>query len=273
LFAATHSPQFVMGAIQSGASVDIIRLTYGGGRATARLLPNNEIIKLLRNPLLRSANVISALFYDYVIVSEGDSDRAFYQEINERLLSFDAVRGIPSALFINAQNKQTIPSIVGPLRKLGIPAAGIVDIDVLKDGGQEWTKHLKALSIPDIEYQPLADLRDKLWKAFEATGKNAKREGGIDLLSGTDKEAASNLFDKLQQYGLFVVRNGEVESWLADINVPKNKSAWLNGIFESMGDDPDKPGYLKPGEGDVWDFISALRKWLVDSERKGIPSR
>src|SRR5207248_10030214 len=114
-----------------GAPVNIIRLTYRGGVATARVLRNDDLLKLMRNPLLRSTGVLNGLFYEFVVVTESDSDRAFYQEINERLLRFNPELGIPNCLFLNAQNKQTVRSIIRPLRELGIPAAGIVDIDVL----------------------------------------------------------------------------------------------------------------------------------------------
>jgi hypothetical protein len=87
VFAATHSPQFVMGAVLSGAKVNIIRLTYEGGVGTARLLPSAELTRLMQDPLLRSVGLISALFYNHVIVGEANADRAFYQEINERLLA------------------------------------------------------------------------------------------------------------------------------------------------------------------------------------------
>jgi len=55
LFVATHGPQFVMGCVQSGVPVNIIRLTYQAGQGSARVLENAELIKLMRNPLLRSA--------------------------------------------------------------------------------------------------------------------------------------------------------------------------------------------------------------------------
>jgi len=107
LFVATHSPNFIMGCIQSGAPVNIVRLTYRDEVATSRILPNDDILKLMRNPLLRSVGVLSALFYEFVIVTESDADRAFYQEVNDRLLKFTD-KGIPNCLFLNAQNKQTV---------------------------------------------------------------------------------------------------------------------------------------------------------------------
>ena len=90
----------------------------------------------MRNTLLRSAKILDGLFYDYVIVTEADADRAFYQEINERLLRFMPDLGIPNCLFVNWQGKQTEKTIIRPLRELGIPTVGIVDIDLIKDGGK-----------------------------------------------------------------------------------------------------------------------------------------
>jgi hypothetical protein len=120
-FASTHSPQFVMGCIQSGVPINIVRPS--AGIATARLLPSNEILELMKNPLLRSTGVLNGLFYEHVIITESDADRAFYQEVNERLLRHKPDWGVPNCLFLNSQNKQTIQTIMQPLRKLGIPAA------------------------------------------------------------------------------------------------------------------------------------------------------
>ncbi len=123
VFVSTHSSSFVMGCIQSGTSVNIVRLTYRGGVATARVLPSAEILELMRHPLLRSTGVLNGLFYEFVIVTESDADRAFYQEVNERLLQFKPEWGIPNCLLITAQNKQTIETIIRPLRQLWYPSS------------------------------------------------------------------------------------------------------------------------------------------------------
>jgi hypothetical protein len=271
LFVATHSPNFVMGCIQSGAPVNIVRLTYRNDVATARVLPNEDILKLMRNPLLRSTGVLSGLFYEFVVVTESDADRAFYQEINDRLLKGAGQRGIPNCLFLHAQNKQTIKTIIKPLRELGIPVAGIVDIDVIKDGGAVWTGFLDSGSIPELEIEPLANLRQALKKKFEDTGKCMKRDGGIKLLSGGNKEALQNFFAKLADYGLFVVPNGELESWLPELGASGHGPNWLVETFEKMGEDPASENYLKPDDNDVWNFIDSITVWFLNPRRKGIP--
>ena len=147
----------------------------------------------MRNPLLRSTGVISGLFYEFVIVTESDSDRAFYQEINERLLRYKREWGIPNCLFINAQNKQTIHTIMRPLRELGIPAVGIVDIEALKDGGVVWTNLLSSASVPSIAQGPLGQIRAALRQAMDNSGKDMKRDGGTAIVQGDEREAAENL--------------------------------------------------------------------------------
>ena len=272
LFVSTHSPNFVMGCIQSGAPINIVRLTYRNGVPTARIMPSEYILKFMRNPLLRSTNVLNALFYEYVVVTESDADRAFYQEINERLLQSDPNAGIPNCLFINAQNKQTVQTIIKPLREIGIPAAGVVDIDILKEGGTVWSAFLDGGGLPEIDKQSLANVRPAVKKCLEDTGRNMKRDGGIDLLSGADRESASNLFDQLDRYGLFVVRSGELESWLKNLGATGHGPAWLITVFEKMGDDPEAIDYLRPENEDVWAFLGQIKKWLQEPNRKGIPS-
>ena len=114
LFVATHSADFLMGCVQSNVSINIVRLTYGTQGATARILTQDKLKPLMQNPLLRSIGVFNALFYNAVVVTEADADRAFYQEINERLLKEKDPRGIEGCLFLNAQNKQTVWDIVKP---------------------------------------------------------------------------------------------------------------------------------------------------------------
>jgi hypothetical protein len=38
-----------------------------------------------------------------------------------------------------------------------------------------------------------------------------------------------------------------------------------------MGENPDAVGYVKPADGDVWDFIGQIKLWIENPTRKGIP--
>ena len=261
-----------MGCIQSGAPINIVRLTYRGGVATARVLPSQEILELMRHPLLRSTGVLSGLFYEFVVVTESDADRAFYQEINERLLQFKPEWGIPNCLFINAQNKQTVQTIIRPLRQLGIPAAALVDVDVLKDGGQNWTNLLASANVPAALHTGLATMRSAVKTTMDATGRDMKRHGGVSILGAADREAAEQLLKQLEEYGVFVVPTGELESWLKPLGASGHGPAWLVDVFQRMGEDPVSASYVMPTDNDVWRFIAALKEWLVEPTRRGIPT-
>lgn len=270
VFIATHSASFLMGCVQAASAINIIRLTYVGGVPKANLLSSEAVRPLFRNPLLRSANAIEALFYDCVVVVEADSDRAFYDEINHRLNSFDDPRGIRNCLFMRAQNKQTVADIIGPLRSLGVPVAGIVDIDIYKEGGSVWGKLISSIKIPEVSRSGTETIRAKLKEKFDAAGKNPKREGGVSVLSKTDRESAENLFDMLAAYGLFVVRRGELESWLPHVSNKSDKASWLVDTFEKLGEDVSDRAYVRPDQGDVWDFIGEIGHWCRNPGRKGV---
>ena len=275
VFVATHSADFLMGAIESGVNIRIVRLQYQDGTGFAHLLENNELREFMTDPILRSANVLSGLFAKSVVVTEADTDRSFYEEVNTRLLSKNDPRAIKDARFLNAQNKQTVARIVRLLRRMGIPTAGIVDLDVLSEGGTNWMHHIEAIRVPLLQHTGLGSTRSAVFKQLQDVSTDNKKKdykirGGISLLDDNGQEAALNLTKQLCDYGLFVVAGGEVEQWLSELNVPQSKHQWLHGIFDAMGSDANSPDYVQPANGDVWDFIGELALWFNNKERKGL---
>lgn len=269
VIAATHSSEFLMGCIESGAAVQIVRLTYTKNVPTARHLPAESVRALAREPLMRSANVLAALFHEGVVVTESDNDRAFYQEINHRLLAVKD--GARSCLFLHAQNKQTVQRIIQPLRSLGIPATAIVDIDILRNGGTVWGNFLDAGNVPEVTRKSLEIWRAHLNSRYKDSWKDLKRDG-IAALGADDKSACEDLFKQLAAYGLVVVPVGELERWLPALDIEGKAPDWLVSVFERMGVDPDDQQYVAPAPGDVWDFVRGVAKWLADPLRKGVPA-
>jgi energy-coupling factor transporter ATP-binding protein EcfA2 len=270
LFAATHSADFLMGCLQAGSSINVVRLTYRGGNATTRLLQPETLLRFMRDPLLRSTNVLDALFHESAVVTEADTDRALYQEINERLLSSER-EGIDNCLFLNARNKQTVPQVAGPLREIGIPAAMIVDIDILKDGGRVWSKLLDAAHVPETSRTALNSHRAAAKRAFDESGKDMKKDGGVAALDRDARESCVSLLDQLANYGIFVVPGGELESWLCELGVGGHGPDWLIEVFEKMGASPRTADYVRPKDDDVWEFLEKIGKRVQDSSRRGMP--
>lgn len=268
LLASTHSSDFLMGCVQGSKDVRVVRLEYANGKSKGKIVDPGQLDAFFKNPLMRSANAISALFYDGVVVTESDNDRAFYAEVYHRLTEEGGA--YPSILFINAQNKQTIKDIIGPLRQFGVPAAAITDIDVVKDGGRTWTDWLTATQVPPALHSGYATLRGDLKSRLEATGKDMKRDGGVGILTASDQKAAKELFDFMDSYGLFVVRGGELENWLSTLAIPGKKTDWTVAMLERMGADPSDASYVRPDHGDVWDFMRGVVSWIANPSRCGV---
>ncbi len=268
-FVATHSAEFVHGAVLAGVPVQIVRLTYESGVPKANLLESSVLTTLMRDPLLRSAGVLSALFHRGAIVAEGDSDRAFYQEISDRLNSSDGT-GVVDGVFLNANGKQNIHRMLGPLRRLGIPTAAVVDLDLLKRTGDVFATLMAAASVPSGLRVSLGMLKGKVEEAFHRDGRKPG-EAGIEMLSAReDRESAQQLLELLAQYGVFLVPGGRLESWLAGIGADRDKSHWLSSVFSKMGSDPQTEDYVRPGSDDVWMFVRRIANWLRDPDRRGM---
>jgi ABC-type iron transport system FetAB ATPase subunit len=271
LVVATHSAEFVMGCLQNEKNTSVVRLTYDNNKATARMMNSQDLADLMHDPLLRSTGELRALFHRAVIVGESDTDRAFYDEINRRLELKE--RGIKDALFLNGQNKQTIYRLIEPLRRLGIPAVAVVDLDIIKESGSNWYNLIKACKVDESEWKDLDSLRDKINEAFgQKIGSRTEdlmKSQGLNALDLTEKELGEILLDKLAKYGMFLVPEGEVESWLRHLNVSGHGSDWLVKIFSIIGQNEEDSNYLKPSSDDVWEFLDNISSWIQDANRLG----
>ncbi|WP_293976236.1 hypothetical protein, partial [Sphingomonas sp.] len=187
--------------------------------------------------------------------------------------SFRGARQPPSvrhAMFLNAHNKQTASEITVELRQIGVPSALIVDIDWIKEDGQVCNKYLNAAGVPEGLRQGLRNMRQTVRAYLSEADPDYKRKGGIFLLHGEQLATAIAFFDQMEMYGLFTVRSGELESWLANINCSRNKSVWLSEVFSALGSDPSLSGYVRPSEDDVWKFLRDIAVWVSNPNRLGM---
>lgn len=265
LVAATHSSDFLLGCVESGWPVTVLRMSYANQSAQPRLVDPDQLRRFLQHPLFRSANVVSGLFHDGVVVTESDNDRAFYSEIYSRLRREEPA--LPDILFLNAQNKQTAREIFGPLRQFGVPAAAILDIDVIKE---KFTDTLEAACVPPPSRTPWGQWRSVVKDAFELAGIDMKQRDALQKLSSDAQTAANDLFDQLDQYGVFVVCRGELEAWLPSLGISARKTDWVVAVLDRLGLPSDDPSYAPTGKGDVWQFVRKTADWVSDPHRKGI---
>lgn len=271
VLAATHSPDFLMGCVESG-EVSVVRLTYRDDgvseRATARRLPSSALKQMMTDPLLRSTGMLSGLFHEGVVVGEADTDRSVYQEVNQRLWEHDQT-GAENTLFVNAHEKSSVRKIVQPLREMGIPAAAIVDLDIID--GKGFNDLLIAAGVPDELRSSWNDLRSKIDAKFAELSLVAKKDG-IQALPDEQKQGAEVLVSNAAAYGVFIVPVGELERWLPQLHDREDrpgKKGWTPWLFGLMNDEPELFGVE---DDDIWGFMRRVGKWISNPERKGIPA-
>ena len=259
-FCATHSPYFLKGCLsQTPNEVSVTRFEYEKEPGKANTLTTDDLMSVIQDPLLNNIGVTEGLFHSRVVVVEGDSDRAFYTEINHRLIA-NGYDGIRDCVFVNAQNKQTIAKVLGLFRRASIPCAAISDIDVFKDGRTNFSNILDSLSITGATAKSISNLRSDINQFLKSAAlaeaaddkitfeqlsqemKQAQEEeksarefignlrgktkppdykclGGLKLLKSEQLKDAENLIEQLEKAGWFVLRHGEVEDWLLDLDV------------------------------------------------------
>jgi AAA domain, putative AbiEii toxin, Type IV TA system len=275
LVAATHSADFLMGCVGEVPETTIVRLTYDAGVATTRILDGQTVAGLVTEPLLRAADALSALFARGAVVCEADADRAFYDEVNRRLLSADDRIGASDTVFLNAQNWQTTRTIATPLRAIGIPAAIVLDLDVLLQDG--WGEFLTLAGVDGSTKSELLSERQACRQILEAMGelgrppntiKRCKVEG-VTGLEGDARRRVERFLESLQTIGIFLVPVGELEKWLPQFGLT-NKQTWVTDILIRMGT-AGGPAFVQPGPGDVWNFVEAIAAWIENPLREGIP--
>lgn len=123
---STHSVDLLRGIISATNDVTIVRLRRNQNKVEANVLNTKDIEEISRNPLLNSAKVIDGLFYQGVVITEGDSDRAFYERVNRGIYPADEIH------FANAHNKQSIHKLIEPYKKAKVNFVAIVDFDMLR---------------------------------------------------------------------------------------------------------------------------------------------
>ena len=132
LFIATHSVDVLEGLIEGGSDkVRIVRLRRERDVNHIKELSKQQTKSVTQDTLARFSRVFDGVFFEHVIICEGDSDCMFYQSF----LSLPSISGDrrPDVLFIHAAGKHRMAKLADTLRSLDVPVSVIADIDILND--------------------------------------------------------------------------------------------------------------------------------------------
>ena len=268
IFVATHSDDFVKGVLDTEPKdLNFIRLTRSAGKAEVRYLQNDDVKHLWSDPLLRTSNALSALFHQFTIVCEGESDARFLRWALDDLMSDDASIDY---FITHCGGKQKMGGIVKSIGSIGASVLSFCDIDVLNDktvfrklfeahGGT----YADVSANHDLILRRVAERRTDVsghyfWSELDRIKQGAavsdnissdtsreiatllrrsspwgriKEDGAVAFVDSESLAAFRDIRGRSADLGLFINPEGELESLCRAIS-RSNKTTWLNEVLE-----------------------------------------
>jgi ABC-type cobalamin/Fe3+-siderophores transport system ATPase subunit len=248
---ATHSLDFLLGALQNDTTLTVVRIDRQDSLNTPAMLDATALKEIWNDPLLRYSRILDGLFYTGVVLCEGDMDCRFYGAVLESHTGHD----VSDVHFTHCGGKDRFVAAVRALRPLRVPLAVIADIDILNDStkfvgliealGGERSVVARDLRIIDaamsqankrprrddvarrVDETINADRSEHLSSSELATLRAAVRhESPWDALKGAGRSAMpsgqpTTAFEAVTRYaesvGLFIVPVGECEGWIRSV--------------------------------------------------------
>jgi hypothetical protein len=239
VFLSTHDRNVLLGLLESGGDITLLRLTREGNVNHLYELDKDQAHAAWEKPVMRYSNILQGLFHRQVVICEADADCRFYSAVLD-VLSGESDQRICSheTLFVPSGGLKGMSSLAELLCSLHIKTYLIVDCDALTSKhqiksmvtaiGHEWTTEL------DEQYKPFLD-----WLNDHSDGFTTEQKKGLVKSNGLEAPArgkAGNaihaLATSLEEMGILVVPAGEMEC--LDNTVTGDKSdAWVREMFET----------------------------------------
>lgn len=239
IFISTHSVELLKGIMGSCNDVNIIRITREGNINRISQLEEEELNKILYDPLLVSSNILNGLFCKKIYICEAESDEEFYRNIHDKVNLLD------SCLFVHGRCKQDLKDIAKMYDELKIKNIRIYDFDILRDA--DFTRAIKNLQQENRE--KYINIKNKINE--EKLKKEDYHSQGIRKISNTKlKEDLKQMLKELKENGIIILKNGTLETNLEDMGVEytgNNKDKWIKKAihFINISDKEDiKKSYV-----------------------------
>ncbi|MBO4209110.1 ATP-dependent nuclease [Micromonospora echinofusca] len=269
---ATHDRNLVSGLLDGKHEISIVRLDRSGNETVASQLKSSDVRSLWSDSVLRYSNALEGLFHHLVVLAEGDDDCRFYRAALDALDEAESVRVPPSeVLFVPTGGKDGMSKIVQAFGPLGVRIVASPDLDILDDGsklkklvvqfGGDWRDFLddydrvtkpfrtprpqaRNRDIIDAVNAVLSPISDEIWdeptaqavraqmRLSENPWKALKLYGMAAFRTGESRAAAERLLGRLDELGICVVREGELERFASHVEVRKGP-AWVSAAIGS----------------------------------------
>ena len=295
---ATHSADFLRGLLSSTRDAVIIHMDRSQkDDMHVNVLGSGTLNEIIYDPLLSSSRVLEGMFYKGVVITEADADSTFYQRAFQNVGAADEIHFVHAH---NKQTikKLLIPYEKLGIKHAAITDIDIIreeedlkNLITIADANLKniiLQNRLKILE--EVQKRSKFDILNNLLSKLEKVSKipsfaeeesesiliNIKRELkkickessefyelkkiGYKALNGETLNAFNSLYKDCASIGLFIVKVGELESWLEDYDYPRlsDKSKWITGALEKIFDmTPDR-------NKELWKFIYELKDYLIN---------
>jgi hypothetical protein len=267
LFVATHSSDIMKGFLEgTKGSVRVLRITRHGDVNTITETSTETIRELWERPELRYSNALDGIFHEQTIICEDDSDCRIFNSVGD-YLGVVSEKPWPDTAYVPTGGKHGIHKVASVLRKIGVPIKAVFDIDFLSERnlvettvkafGGDWDAiepfwrqvdaavrdGIKPKSPEEIKTDIFRILnesqKDKLPKSdvLEAmkqgsSWNHVKRYGERGIPSGDAQTQYQTLRIRLEEIGIYLVPEGEVENFCRDVGLhgPKFVAKLLRDI-------------------------------------------
>jgi predicted ATPase len=210
LFIATHSNNLLRGCMEA-QSVQVLRLQrVAPERSDIRVLSRSELNSMVKDPLMASSRVIDGLYFDAVLVLEGDTDVRFYTALLHKYAPNVSVH------LVSVNGKATVVKTMAFYRACGVRTAGLVDFDAYHNTVMPKLQQLEAV-LRDNPF-PERSVVDSAFQAYREFSQTIKPQPNAQL----DKQL-EDLFNSLS---LTEEQNTQVSAF----REKKTKQSWAKEL-------------------------------------------
>ncbi|HET6589193.1 MAG TPA: AAA family ATPase [Candidatus Nitrosocosmicus sp.] len=266
IIVATHSTAFV-DSFSKFNQVNILRVERYDNRTQFSQLKADTINKFSQDAILSNLPMLDSIFYNGVVLCEGDRDRVVYRAAYNKKINQNE-----DILFINTNGKQGLKNVIPILKETRIRFTVITDFDLILNKkeffelikmldmdykitniiiesrnamdevffGESENKIVTSLSDQLLSYiDSIKGLENKSVKQFKNSinqiiGQSRTeqiKKNGLKAFNVTDRRRVRSLLNKCKTLGFYMAPYGEVENF---IPLRQKKANWLSPALESI---------------------------------------
>lgn len=265
IFIATHSSDLIRGALLAKNPNTIFLYVDHSDKIRPIFSVSSSVVEeFSKKPFLAHTSALDALFYDQVIICEGEADIMFFRWALE---GTDVGKSLDESFWISSYGKAAIPGMFSDLKKIGVHVKCIFDLDVLLSPdiiekicdhvSLDFSKFKPVLQrlVSGIKVPPAGEALEKIEeiikkvpeeddeqsrleiiraikKSAEGLGKSwtLKKSGILSVPRGEIYSEIMSMIEEFREKGIVILEEGEIENYIPEISY--HGQLWVRTALE-----------------------------------------